>query len=764
MRLIQEFWLGFRVSTTEEMEPPQSAIGKLRFGLYRILFETPNAPKIHYYLDRFIITLIVLSVIAIGLEHIPSIHEEFHWEFALFDKISVIIFTIEYILRLLCGGMDPKFRHLRFKTVGYALTPMALLDFLVVVPFYLTFLIELDLRYLRLFRLMRIFKLLRYFLPVWQRFCVFGGDTPDPHLLEVPMPTSLIGKGRYWLFRVMFETKNAPKLYYIVDKIIVSLIVASVIAIIFEHVETIHEAFHWEFALFDKVSVIIFTLEYVLRMACAGLNPKYGNRRFKTLRHALAPMSVVDFFVIVPFYLTFLINIDLRFLRLLRLLRIFKLARFLLPILQNFKELNEGRTFRQKVFSVLNEDAYSGRVHHLVDVALVGLIFLSVVAVVTESVHSIHEAMAWEFRYFDLFSVAIFSTEYLFRVYSSVENPKYAKAVKGRFAYMTTPGAIIDLLAILPFYLTLFIHIDLRFLRVMRLLRILKLTRYSTAITTVIEVITEELPSLGAALFVLCLITIFSASIIYLVESDAQPEKFSSIPESMYWAIITLTSIGYGDIYPVTPIGQMLTMVIATVGLGMIALPTGILATGFNEKIRARTEEYKRLVREKAEDGVITEEEQRELDQKARELGIKTSNIERLGAEELEDLAKSAALGEKSTKFRSTTDSTQLIGPVMPQVAPAPPPVERVPLPVMRAEPEDPIAEESVPMRTTPAIRGLALSFGHDDTIEAVIGQISQMSLHQKSVLMARLAVNMSSDAVFAERMVQNALNPAKPK
>ena len=745
------------MATIEEINQPQSAIGKLRYGLYRILFETPNAPKIHYHVDRVIITLIVLSVIAIGLEHIPSIHDEFHWEFALFDKISVIIFTIEYVLRLFCGGMNSKFKNNRVKTLSYALTPMAILDFLVVVPFYLTFLIELDLRYLRLFRLMRIFKLLRYFLPVWQRFCVFGGDTPDPHLLEVAMPKSLIGKPRYWLFRVMFETKNAPKLYYILDKFIVSLIVASVIAIIFEHVEAIHEAFHWEFALFDKVSVVIFTAEYVLRLLCAGLNPKYGNRKFKTLRHSLAPMSVVDFLVVVPFYLTFLIEVDLRFLRLLRLLRIFKLARFLLPIVKHFVDINAGRTFRQKVYSVLNEDAYSGEIHHILDIALVGLIFLSVLAVIIESVQSIHDVMEWEFHYFDLLSVAVFSMEYVFRVYSVVENPKYTHPVKGRFAYMTTPSVIIDLLAVLPFYLTFIVHIDLRFLRVMRLLRILKLTRYSTAMSTVIEVITEELPSLGAALFVLLLITIFSASVIFLVENEAQPEKFTSIPESMYFAIITLTSIGYGDIYPVTPMGQFLTNLVAIVGLGMIALPTGILATGFNEKIRARTEEYKRLVREKAEDGIITADEQMALDQKARELGIKTSNIERLGAEELEDMAKSAASEEKLATSRATTDSAQLIGPVMPLVV-TPPPVAPAPVP------EVPVAEELPPMRTTPAIRGLALSFGHDDTIEAVIGQINQMSLHQKSVLMARLAVNMSSDAVFAERMVQNALNPVKPK
>lgn len=575
---------------------------------------------------------------------------------------------------------------------------------------------------------------------------------------EIEPPQSAIGKLRYSVYRILFETPNAPKIHYQIDRAIITLIVLSVIAIILEHIPSIHEEFHWEFALFDKVSVILFTIEYVLRLFCGGLNPKFKQKRFKTLGYALTPMAILDFLVIVPFYLTFLIEIDLRFLRLLRLLRIFKLARYLLPILQNFNELNEGRTFRQKVYSVLNEDAYSGRVHHVVDMALVGLIFLSVTAVVTESVHSIHEAMAWEFRYFDLFSVAIFSMEYLFRVYSIVENPKYAKAVKGRLAYMTTPGAMIDLLAVLPFYLTLFIHIDLRFLRVMRLLRILKLTRYSTAITTVIEVITDELPSLGAALFVLFLITIFSASIIYLVESDAQPEKFSSIPESMYWAIITLTSIGYGDIYPVTPIGQMLTMVIATVGLGMIALPTGILATGFTEKIRSRTEEYKRLVREKAEDGIITDDEQLELNQRARELGIKTSNIERLGAEELEDVARNTSADEKPAVSRQIVEQTTLIGPVMPQVAAAPPAVASAPVP------EDSFAEELPPMRTTPAIRGLALSFGHDDTIEAVIGQINLMSLHQKSVLMARLAVNMSSDAVFAERVVQNALNPAKPK
>jgi hypothetical protein len=138
----------------------------------------------------------------------------------------------------------------------------------------------------------------------------------------------------------------------------------------------------------------------------------------------------------------------------------------------------------------------------------------------------------------------------------------------------------------------------------------------------------------------------------------------------------------------------------------MIALPTGILATGFTEKIRSRTEEYKRLVRDKAEDGVITDDEQLELNQRARELGIKTSNIGRLGAEELEDVARNSSADEKLGVSRLIVEQTTLIGPVKPQVV-ALPPVAPVPLQVMRAEPEDPVAEELPPMRTTPVIRAM---------------------------------------------------------
>ena len=678
----------------EDIEKPEGLIGRVRYELYRVMFETKNAPAIHHYFDRFIMSLIVMSVIAILLEHHEDIHEAFHWEFALFDRISVIIFTIEYVLRLICGGLSPRFAGKRFRTLRYAITPMAVLDFLVVVPFYLTFLIELDLRFLRILRLLRILKLMRFILPAWQEFCLMGHEHMDRHLEDLEEPKNWFGRVRLFVYRIMFETKDAPKIHYIVDQFIIGLIVASVLAIILEHVDALHEAWHDEFALFDQISVVFFTAEYALRLFCADLNPTYRGLKLKLLRYGLTPMAMLDFFVVVPFYLTFIIDLDLRFLRILRLLRIFKLARFLIPKWLEFKELNKDRTLRQQIYAMLNPTEYSGEIHHILDVALVGLIFFSVVAVVTESVEEIHNVMEFEFHYFDRFSVVVFSLEYILRVYTAVENPETPRPIMGRIRYMIGPTQIIDLLAVLPFYLTLFIQIDLRFLRVMRLLRILKLTRYSNAMSTVIEVITEELPALGAALFVLMLITVFSASVMYLVEHEAQPDKFPSIPAAMYWAIITLTSIGYGDITPVTPLGQFLTMIMACVGLGMIALPTGIIATGFNEKLRKRAEAFKELVEAKAPDGVISEDAQRELDRKASEMGLSRAREKQFEEEAIKELGL---------------------------------------------------------VRAAASVPGLAVTFEPDERLEAIIQMIEPLNLRLKAILLARLAIGLPNHSIIIE-------------
>tara|TARA_S200000501_G_C20697808_1_gene688142 strand:- start:405 stop:917 length:513 start_codon:yes stop_codon:yes gene_type:complete len=146
---------------------------------------------------------------------------------------------------------------------------------------------------------------------------------------------------------------------------------------------------------------------------------------------------------------------------------------------------------------------------------------------------------------------------------------------------MLTPMAIIDLIAFLPFYLSAFFGIDLRILRLFRVLRLVKLTRYSPALNAVGATLKSQHRALTAALFVMVMALMFSSSIMYFFENEAQPEKFSSIPMAMWWGMATLTTVGFGDIYPITPIGQLFGIITMVVGIGMFALPAGIIATGF---------------------------------------------------------------------------------------------------------------------------------------------------------------------------------------
>ncbi|NDB68464.1 MAG: hypothetical protein EB015_10775, partial [Methylocystaceae bacterium] len=363
---------------------------------------------------------------------------------------------------------------------------------------------------------------------------------------------------RLFLFTLLFPRHDRNRLATFINDFILVMIVLSSFAIILESIDFIENNFSNEMKWFDEFSLFVFTIEYVARLICGGLRPQFIGKRFATLRYALTPMALLDLIVILPFFLPIHGMVDLRFLRLIRLLRLMKLARFIVPIWQDFLHLNKERSFRQKIYSALNRDIYSGQMHDLVDITLGLVIFLSVGAVMLESVASIHESMAQEFIIFDTFSVAVFSLEYILRVYSCVENPEYEDPVSGRLKYMATPSAIIDLLAVLPFYLVYFVQVDLRFLRVVRLMRLLKFTRYNKAMSMLTEVVMEQLPALSTTLFILIIMIVFAASIVYLFEHEAQPDKFTSIPEATYWAVITLLSVGYGDIYPVTPVGQFL--------------------------------------------------------------------------------------------------------------------------------------------------------------------------------------------------------------
>jgi voltage-gated potassium channel len=222
------------------------------------------------------------------------------------------------------------------------------------------------------------------------------------------------------------------------------------------------------------------------------------------------------------------------------------------------------------------------------DVFIVILILLNVAAMIAESVERVRNAMATSFVLFEYFSVAVFSLEYVLRVWSCVEDPLYRHPLVGRLRFALTPLALVDLLAVLPFYLP-FVHLDLRMLRMLRIMRIsrlAKLGRYSESLQTLGRVVATKKEQLISTVFILLILLVIASCLMFYAEHEVQPDKFSSIPAAMWWAATTLTTVGYGDVCPVTFAGKLMGSVIAVLGIGMFALPTGILGAGFVEEMQ----------------------------------------------------------------------------------------------------------------------------------------------------------------------------------
>ncbi len=211
------------------------------------------------------------------------------------------------------------------------------------------------------------------------------------------------------------------------------------------------------------------------------------------------------------------------------------------------------------------------------------LIAVNMITVAVVTVDPIFDAYRDFFVYFEVVSVAIFTAEYLGRLWACIATDEFASPITGRIRHGTQPLLIIDLLAIIPFYLGAF-FIDLRFLRVLRLyrfFRLFKLARYSDAMRGFGNVLREKREDLTLALSATAILLVISSSAMYFAERTAQPEVFSSIPAALWWGIVTLTTVGYGDVYPVTMVGRVLGAVIALLGVGLVALPASILASGF---------------------------------------------------------------------------------------------------------------------------------------------------------------------------------------
>ncbi len=292
------------------------------------------------------------------------------------------------------------------------------------------------------------------------------------------------------------------------------------------------------------------------------------------------------------------------------------------------------------------ENYRTNRLGRIVNASLIVLILLNVGAIVLESVSGVFARYERAFWYFEVFSIAVFTIEYLARIWSSIdlEETRDASPIVGRIKYMFSPLALVDLVAILPFYLGLYRSVDLRFLRGLRLLRLFKLTRYSPALGAMLDVIQQEADALLAAIIVLLILLVMTSTGIYILEHDVQPEHFGSIPGAMWWAIVTLTTLGYGDVVPMTTGGKVFGGLIGLLGIGMIALPAAIMASGFVENVHARRQKYNLYAQRFLKDGVLDENERWQLEDLRKELGLESDEALELLRTALEEARDSTPL------------------------------------------------------------------------------------------------------------------------
>ncbi len=250
--------------------------------------------------------------------------------------------------------------------------------------------------------------------------------------------------------------------------------------------------------------------------------------------------------------------------------------------------INKSKTqddFKKLVFRMIEKEGKGSKVFNY---GIVFLILINIGAIILESFETLHNSYQSTFKLVETISVSIFSLEYILRLWiADLKYPNRNK-ITSRLLFAITPTALIDLIAIAPFYLPMFIPFDLRILRMLRvtrLIRIFKLNRYSRAFLLLGNIIKRKKAELSVTIFATLVLLLLASTLMYYIESDVQPESFPNIIASFWWAVATLTTVGYGDVYPITGLGRLLSGVIAILGIGLVALPTGIISSGFMEEL-----------------------------------------------------------------------------------------------------------------------------------------------------------------------------------
>lgn len=286
---------------------------------------------------------------------------------------------------------------------------------------------------------------------------------------------------------------------------------------------------------------------------------------------------------------------------------------------------------KTKTYQILEGDINSSITTQVISWLLVLLIISNVAAAIVASEKTTYLLYKDAFITFELISLSLFSFEYLLRVWCCVESTEYQNLSKSnaRLKYIFTPVALIDLITILPFIIAMFFAIDLRTLRLIRVLRLLKLTHSFKGFNVFITVIIKESRSIVAAVMVMIFLIIIAASLMYSIEGTTQPEAFGSIINSFWWAVVTMTTVGYGDVVPITAAGKIISTFIMLTGVGLVALPAAMLAARFSEELRERKEDLDVHIKGALSKGYIDINEHQALEKLAEKLEIKPEKLQR---------------------------------------------------------------------------------------------------------------------------------------
>ena len=292
---------------------------------------------------------------------------------------------------------------------------------------------------------------------------------------------------------------------------------------------------------------------------------------------------------------------------------------------------------RIRLFEILEVGKGSDVTSKICDNFLVFLVITSIFSVILGSVPEIDVKYSLELRLFEIVTVLIFTVEYLLRLW--VAPIKYEQSKRPKIKYIFSFYGIVDLAAILPFYISLFgFGVDLRVLRAARLLRILKISHYNTALQDLALAIYDERKSFVSAIYIFTVALLITSSLIFFAENSRQPEDFRSIPDAIWWSLITLTTVGYGDVSPITPIGKIIGAITALLGVCTVALLTGIVGNAFSAQLSRKRSEFRSEVLRALQDGVITDVEHEYLDKLRDEFNMSKQHARAILIETTQDM------------------------------------------------------------------------------------------------------------------------------